>query len=381
MNKYLSVVPLVIPFFLTFSCRKQVHVERIMEDGVEVVINHLEPYKVRDQLSILDLEREITIDTENDEIIETGLVDIETFDIDEEGHIYIILWASNDDFVFKFNNQGQFEKSFVRRGQGPGEINWGGSVRYTGNNRLKIKDPSKTKYSVFNTEGEFLEDVQLNTRVSILKEFSNGKLFIFWQDHSLNKEKIVNHLGLSDQGLENIEEFYSCSFPDITVVEKAYAPGNFWVEGTSENLIFVGNVEMGYEILVFDLEGNLVRKIRKKHTPVELTEAYISTFLERRKRSSYTSKYELRKNFPPFQYLFTDEEGRLFVMTYEKGLSANEWIFDIFTPDGIFIGKVSIESRIDTEQISIKVKDSRLYSVSEKESGYKELVVYKMKWE
>jgi hypothetical protein len=373
---------LVSFFIFVASCRpNKDEVERIIEDGVEVVINHLEPYKVVDMSSTLTLEQEITIDTESDEVAETGLVDMETFDTDEEGNIYIIRWASNENFVYKFDSQGSFVKSFVRRGQGPGEINWGGSVRYVGNNKLKIKDPGRTKYSIYSTEGEFLEDEHLESHISILKEFSNGKLFVFWQDESPSRESRINHLGLAESGLESIEEIYTYSFPNVLVAEKVYAPGNFWIEGTSENQIFIGDGKLGYEIWVFDLEGALVRKIRKDHNLVELTEEYKKNFLERIKNSPLREKYELRKHFPPFQYLFTDEDDHIFVMTYEKGRSANEWIFDIFTPDGVFFGRVPIKSRLDSRQIAIRAKHNQIYTICEKESGFKELVVYRMKWE
>jgi hypothetical protein len=67
-------------------------------------------------------------------------------------------------------------------------------------------------------------------------------------------------------------------------------------------------------------------------------------------------------------------------MTYEKGQSANEWIFDIFTHEGVFFEKVPIKSCLDSREVSIKVKRNRLYSICERESGYKELLVYNMKW-
>lgn len=376
-----KIIPLISIVLISISCSsKQDTVERLMEGGVEVVVNHLEPYKIEDLASTLTLEQEMTIDTERDEIAETGLVDMETFAVDEEENIYIIRWASNENFVYKFDNQGRFMKSFVRRGQGPGEIEWGGSVRYVGNNKLKIRDPGKTKYSVYNTEGEFLEDELLKSHISILKEFSNGKFFVFWQDSPPNREKYINHLGLGEFGFENIEEIYNYSFPNVMVVEKVYAPGNFWIEGASESQIFIGDGEPGYEIMVFDLEGNLVRKIRKDYAAVALTEEYKRNFFERRKKSPVLDKYELLKHFPPFQYLFTDEEGRIFVMTYEKGAGPNEWIFDIFTPDGVFFERAPIKSRIDSRQIAIRAKNNRIYSICEKESGYKELVVYKIKW-
>lgn len=378
MKKFVCVL---LVLFLFSNCNsKQDAVERIIEEGVEVVVNHLEPYKIEDLASTLTLEQELIIDTEKNEIAGTGLVDMETFAVDEEENIYFIRRISNENFVYKFDNQGRFVKSFARRGQGPGEIEWGGSVRYVGNNKLKIKDPTKTKYSVYNTEGEFLNDERLKSHISIIKEFSNGKLFVFWQDSPPNREKYINHLGLGEFGFENIEEIYNYSFPNVTVVEKVYAPGNFWIEGASESQIFIGDGELGYEIMVFDLEGKMVRKIRKDYASVELTKEYKRNFFERRKKSPVLDKYVLRKHFPPFQYLFTDEEGRIFVMTYEKGQSPNEWIFDIFTPEGVFFGRVPIKSRIDSRQIAIKAKHDRIYSICEKESGYKELVVYNMKW-
>jgi hypothetical protein len=168
------MIALISVVLLIVCCSpKRDAVERVMEDGVEVVINHREPYKLENFAPSLILELGVTIDTEKDEIAQTGLVDMETFAVDDEDNFYIIRWASNGNFVYKFDNQGKFLKSFVRRGQGPGEIEWGGSVRYVGDNKLKIRDPGKTKYSIYSTEGEFLEDEQLKSHISILKEFNN----------------------------------------------------------------------------------------------------------------------------------------------------------------------------------------------------------------
>ena len=71
---------------------KQDKVEKIMEDGIKVVINHLEPYKVKGKPNNLFLEEEFRIDSEKDEIAETGLTDISNrgFGVDSEGSIYFI---------------------------------------------------------------------------------------------------------------------------------------------------------------------------------------------------------------------------------------------------------------------------------------------------
>jgi len=69
-------------------------------------------------------------------------------------------------------------------------------------------------------------------------------------------------------------------------------------------------------------------------------------------------------------------------MTYESGENPGEYIFDIFNKDGVFIARMSLNvQHWGWGQLNARVKRNRLYIVQEKESGYKELVVYKMNWE
>ena len=84
-----------------------------------------------------------------------------------------------------------------------------------------------------------------------------------------------------------------------------------------------------------------------------------------------------------------DEESRLYVMTYERGKGPNDFIFDIFNPDGLFIGRIELGNYgnlatspiINPLPLNVVAKNDRIYCLREKESGFKELVVYRMKWE
>jgi len=132
---------------------------------------------------------------------------------------------------------------------------------------------------------------------------------------------------------------------------------------------------------VFDLDGNLVRKIRKEYEkipiPGEFIEEQMKDMDEARKKVTV-----FPKSFPPFQAFFNDEMGRLYVKSYEKGEDSGEYIFDIFNVDGIFVGRKNL--RIFSSPDPIKgatVKQNLLYCINEKDSSYKELVVYKMRWE
>lgn len=82
-------------------------------------------------------------------------------------------------------------------------------------------------------------------------------------------------------------------------------------------------------------------------------------------------------------------------MTYEKGEGEKDYVYDIFNPEGFFISRTVLENSGNSlgappfQGLStpwggpddVKVKNNLLYYLRSKESGYQELVVYKMKWE
>jgi len=71
---------LILILSVFIFCRpKQEQVQKTMENGVEVILNHLEPYKIKGEPSVLHLEEVFTIDTENYEMAEIDLVGMSDF--------------------------------------------------------------------------------------------------------------------------------------------------------------------------------------------------------------------------------------------------------------------------------------------------------------
>ena len=62
-----------------------------------------------------------------------------------------------------------------------------------------------------------------------------------------------------------------------------------------------------------------------------------------------------------------------------------EFIYDIFNSDGAFIGRIGFanygQDVMQMGPLPALSKNDLLYYVREKENGYKELVVYRMRWE
>jgi len=353
-------------------------VDKIMEDGVEVVLNHIEPYKIRGESGNLLLEREFSIDTENEDMLKIGLTDIETFDVDQDGNIFVIRWRSTENYLFKFDSKGNFIKSFMRFGQGPGEIEWGGTVLLNPQGEVMAKDPSKRKFLVYDRDGNFLRETHMEKIYSLIP-LENGKYFISWQDEA--PEFLKNHLAICSSEFEDIKELDTLQFPH-PVNRRSVVNRDRMIDGISKDRIYIGNPERSYEIRVYDLDGNLLQKIRKEYEPVEVSEEFKKAYFERfPKNFPARDYYYFTKNWPPYRYLFTDDGGRLFIMTYEEGVNPGEYMYDIFNSDGAFIGRTSLGNVGRSFPFTVRAKNDRLYCVKEKESGYKELVVYKIRWE
>jgi len=143
MKKLISL--LLIITLSIFCSPKSEQVEKLMEDGVEVIINHLEPCKIRGEPAILTLEKEQSIDFARDDIGELGIADATDFEVDAAGNIYFFYTNKEGDLIFKFDPHGNFETSFGKKGQGPGEIQW---IIWTGmdsQDRLIISDNGNRK--------------------------------------------------------------------------------------------------------------------------------------------------------------------------------------------------------------------------------------------
>jgi len=376
-----SIVLIMFCILALFSCGpKQEKVEKIMEDGVEVVINHLEPYKLNGKLATVTLAKEFVIDTEKDDLVDIGFYQPETFDVDSDGNIYFIQWESSDNYIFKFDSKGSLLKSFCRRGQGPGELEYGGAIVVTPTREIMAKGPAQSKFEVFDLEGNYLKTVQMG-RVFNPIPLQHDEHLVFWGEDTPETRK--QFVGVCNSEFKNIKQLEYFQYPNSMNV-KSPVNRHRLIYTVSQDKIFIANSEKGYEIQVFDFKGNLIQKIRKNFQTVKVSEEYEEKYFNR-----IPEGYPLLKNlyfeeyWPPFWDLFTDDEGSLFVLTPEEGVNPGEYWHDIFNSDGVFISRLSLSNSKDLHSypFTVKSKNKLLYCLREKESGFKELIVYKMIWE
>jgi hypothetical protein len=159
------------------------------------------------------------------------------------------------------------------------------------------------------------------------------------------------------------------------------------IQTASARNIYIGYSKNGYEIGIYDLRGNLVRKIRKQYDRVRIKrddEAILRWMRKNRDRD----KYVFGDYWPAFRYCFADDEGRLFIMTYEQDKNPKAAVYDVFSSEGLLIARTILDNASEMldytggrRPLTVRAKNDHLYCLREDDEGYKELVVYRVSWE
>jgi hypothetical protein len=233
---------------------------------------------------------------------------------------------------------------------------------------------------VFDKEGEVISEIRIDPAFVIVNPLENGNFIAFWK------------AGADDAASKHFKEKVSLFNPDekeiqqldmLRIAKKIYFLDPIFSWHLGENRIYHINEQRGYEILIYDHEGSLIRKIRKQYNPVRLRADTKEALLE-----GLPDKPQLRDpaiipdHLPPVHAIFSDDEGRLYAVTFEKGERQGEYWCDIFNHEGVFFGRISLPVQFSRDAFPIYalVKNQLLYCVGQKENGYQQLKVFRTVW-
>jgi hypothetical protein len=279
----------------------------------------------------------------------------------------------------------------VRKGAGPGEVQWPFSFGINSRDEVQVFDSGPGKLLSFNPSGDLLREIpfsQASGRSIPFIALANGHFISSEEREAQGGAGTEIFLGIFDEQYEKIKTFSRFQFlsdPERAGKINAYTP--IPLLAITPDRIHLGYPGEIYEILVYDLEGNLLRKIRKDYRPVPVTEAFRKAVLARApKGNPLVERLAFPDNKPAFQFLFADENGRLYAMTSEIDEATGQDICDIFDRNGVFIGRAAIgyfeylKALYEQTSLGVVAKNGRLYVLREKENGFKELVVSKAVW-
>lgn len=383
MKKAMAAGVVIVIFAACVSKEPQVR-KTVDENGVEVVLNGSEPIRHKGEPTSLVLDEEMALDTEKDVVAATGLADIGTFGVDSEGNIYFASLKASDNTILKFDGRGRHAASFGRKGQGPGEIQRISALFITSRNEVAVTNEGNNRLTVFSTDGHLVREVPLTSGFIAAVPLPNGRYFLWDRIPSQQPGVLLEFpMILAGADLKTIKALDSGIIENPMDGEQLRGTYHLQSWSVSRDKIFTGHQDRGYDIFVYDLEGRPIRKIRKEYRPVPVPEAHKKEFLAQFESPQFKDiigKVYFPDGMPPYIGFTSDEDGRLYVMTYETGEEPGEFIFDIFDSEGVFMLRKPIKVFQNFIGTFIRVRNGRLYCVQEKETGYKEFKVFRMMW-
>lgn len=363
MNLKPIVFLVIICFF--FSCTGENGGRKAtidMENGIQVVRNPAKPHYGRDacivteDLSIGQKEGDPAYMFEK----------LFTVAVNHNEDIYVLDYQAKH--IKMFNSEGSYIKTIGGPGQGPGEFEAPRRMTWSERDGLVVGDLNRVSY--FDRDGHFLKSTPMRG-MGIFDDVDNkGNIFI---------TDI-----LMEEGFYEIKKF-DPGFNFICTLGKS--PLQRTVQTGRRNPFFTlirydiingdeivtGYAEEGYILNLYDAAGNLVRKIEKDYTPLELSQEDVEEWTaDDPPERKY--EYDIPKHFPPFRTLQADDEGRIWVYTWEKTPDRTQTYFDVFDKEGIFITKIPLKSRPQV------IKNNKIYTIEEDEEGFQHVICYSIEW-
>jgi hypothetical protein len=327
------------------------------------------PKQDEGEAQLFSLEKVLTIDTENNETAEKGLTDIGYFDIDSEGRIFIANPKSKESYIFKLDGDGRITSVFGRNGQGPGELQSVMELVITKQDEIFITD--RGKVSVFANTGQFIREFRIGSDYQKIIPLDTDRFLAIAVKLNEDLSQAFQVI-LCSSGLEELKILDSSKIESFKKAVKVNIIPTLVHWEKSGNRIYTGHTDE-YTIQMFDFDGNLLRSIKKEYEAVPLSDK------DREEYEKNLERYppEIRESFfipdafPPFRAIVALGDKRVLVQTYEES-EKGSFLYDVFDTDGRFLGQTVLEG------YQVKFRGDKVYCLEQKESGYKELVVYRM---
>ena len=376
-NTFFVVVFFIAASMLLVSCGQQKAkwkgtIEE--QDGVIIVKNPAEPIYSND---VFRLEENLTIDNvEGDE--EFTFQDIMHLAVDDDENIYAS--DSKAAFIKVFDKSGNYLRTIGKKGQGPGEFLYPFQILIMPQGELMVNDMYQLRVHFFSLDGKFL------------RQFSSSTMTLFMRPRVDSEGHIIaGHLNIGDEIESVLKKLDSDLNPVLTlatrpVVSKPPAIIEYfenwrstslvWDVATEDNIVW--GVFNKYEIFVNNPEGKLIRKIIREYDGIAITkneeEKLIKDFFG---NFPVPPQWNLKfpKVYPSFMRFTCDEEGRIFVQTYEKTEDEEEYYYDVFDSEGKYIVRTSLKYRPQVW------KNKKLYMIEENKEGFQIVKRYKVTWD
>ena len=298
--------------------------------------------------------------------------------VDDEENIYVCDRKAAQIRVFDKN--GEYIRTIGKRGQGPGEMQAPIDIKALSSGVLIINDYAQRRLNFFSLNGEHIRNVLTHKYMNFLRPVTDSRGNIvagFW----IHGEEFKFEIAKFDSDLNPV--FTVTTFPLET-----RADGNtyqYFENTRATTLVWNINQQdqitwghMGkYELFVHNPDGKLIKKIVRDYDGIEITnqekEKLIKAWIGDTQLPSYVNIL-FPDVYPPFIRFSCDEEGRIYVQTYDKTEDGEGDYYDVFDSEGKYIARFSLK------YWAIVWKKQKLYTIEEDEDGFQVVKRYRVTW-
>jgi hypothetical protein len=195
------------------------------------------------------------------------------FDADSKGNVYCLTESE----IFKFDSTGNFLIKFGTKGEGPGELSYPGICWVSDSNEFILFDWIKRKFMFFDEQGHFLKEIRLPPEIDPVAEngvvlMRNGGYIYHEMIVDRDAEKFEHYLAVLDAEFNKItrlQEYLESVNPFRSARYNLFRT-SFKFQVSQDAIYAYCQENPDYEIRVYDLRGNLVRKIKKEYQKVSI---------------------------------------------------------------------------------------------------------------
>jgi hypothetical protein len=342
-------------------------------DGVTVVKNPDEPL-YRNDVFVIEEELEIS-DRGSDENFIFNYINF--LAVDNAENIYVA--DTRERHVNVFYSNGGFLGTIGRAGQGPGEFGRIRDIRINTHDELVVIDSSQRKMHFFSLGGDFLRSENLGTILGKIQGMFSPRSWSLYFDSRENRyistaifdlKKVHFEVLKWDNETNSLTRI--ASTPEWDPFEGSKPdpdrPAELYCRVMKDDCFLYGYPGT-YELKIFDPQGKIIKKITREYEHVPLSEAE-----KEEQKKAYGADIEIPPYHPAFSYLRTDDEGRIYVQTWEKPTNVDGFFYDVFDHEGKYIAKIPLNF------LPRVIKNGKIYTIEEDEEGFRHVKRYKFRW-
>ena len=286
--------------------------------------------------------------------------------VDDNGRIYVLDYLEAELRVF--GPDGKHIRTIGRRGQGPGEFMGPFSLGISAENTIMVHDLMNHRISYFSMDGDFMHSFSTADLVMVGCDV-DGHGNIFSLVFTNGPQEQVLDLRRFDRQKNILTSYLTVTKTGKEATNNPMGPDIYWTRYLEDQVIC--GYSKTYELHVYDLEGSKIRTIERNYNPVRIDQDKIDSL---KKRLPAAIDVQVPKYHPAFQGVTADEEGRIFVATWERPEDGQGYLYDVFDRKGAWVTRIVLESPPGIW------KGSKLYTIEEEEDGYPIVKRYSVRW-